>query len=95
MSHRNKYIIAIVLILILIIGFSYWSFFSKAKLENIEPAQLTEQQKLDILSAISQGSSTAISDSEKKKILSREVSETESTSSLSIEEKMKILSEKF
>lgn len=74
--------------MILILGFLFWFFLLGTN--NGEKIQLTDKQKLDILSATSNVPVTIIPDSEKQKVLN-EVDTTAKPINLSEEEKLQIL----
>jgi LPS O-antigen subunit length determinant protein (WzzB/FepE family) len=93
MNYKNKYII-ITLVLILILGLAYRYFSPGSKTENkaIEPSAMTEEQKFDILSAISSGTpANTISKAEKEKILSQAAKNNKAITTLSREEILQFL----
>ena len=87
--NRNKSIIISILVLILILGSALW-FFSMSNTNNSRTIELTDQQKLDILSKVSTSSVEVISNTEKQKILNKIVATT-TVSNLNDEEKLQIL----
>ena len=90
MNYKNKVCIAAILIVVLITGLFLW-YFSSRSVENQTPQieQLTEEQKLDILSQIHSTSTVVIPDSEKLNVLNN--IHTNATTSFSSDEKLKIL----
>lgn len=95
MNFKNKYTIATILVLIPVIGFSYWYFSAKRNIENniSQGVQLTEEQKLGILSTISDISGYIVSEAEKKKILNQIDTKIKPTNNLSREKILQILNE--
>ena len=93
MNYKNKSVIISILILILVLGFWYFSSVIKnTRSEVPQFGQLTDQQRLDLLSKSSVVPTIVVSDTEKQKILSRVDTSVKSTSSsLSEEEKLQIL----
>lgn len=96
MNYKNKGIIVTILALILIFGFSYWFFSLRLNTENTEnktsqTEQLTDEQKLDILSKTSNTPNVTIPDAEKLEILNKINTNIQPTN-LSDEEKLQILS---
>ena len=98
MDSEKKYnsIIVILFILVSILIFSYWYFALKSKPaipeDNIpQTTSLTDQQKLDILSATSNALIQDGSEVEKRDILNKLATGTNSTNILSEEEKFEFL----
>jgi len=98
MNSEKKYTstIVILFILILILAFSYWYFALKPKTGILEgntsqTMSLTDQQKLDILSATSNASIQDGSEVEKRDTLNKLATGTNSANVLSEEEKFDIL----
>ena len=72
MDYKNKYIIITIFTLVLIFGLVYW-YSNSLKIRNKIPEsiQMTEEQKLDILSLTTGAQVESVPDLEKKKILSQ------------------------
>ena len=90
MYSSNKYIITFLVLLVLILG-----VLLVLKTKNQRPTvqtQLTDQQKLDILSTVSDVPTQAVSDIEKLEILN--TASTSKISNLTDEEKIDILNRK-
>ena len=98
MENRNKYITIAIILLALIIGFSalYFSGFLTRKAPATPTSNLTEQEKLDILSQIS---TTSLGDNipnvEKQKIINTVETQLPPTSAptLTDEERLRILNQ--
>ena len=90
--NRNKSIIITILVLILILGAALW-FFSMSNTKNSRTIELTDQQKLDILSKVSTSSAKAISNTEKQKILNKIIAST-TAAALTDEQKLQMLNVK-
>ena len=98
MDSDNRNILITILLFILILAVSYWYFFltPQTKNNNIKTQQaeeLTEQQKIDILSTTSSVPAKIVSDVERKSSLNRIDKSVKPVNSLSIEEKLKILNQ--
>ncbi len=92
MNYQKKYILIIIFILVLVFGFSYWYFVIRLNTENeIQKTQLTDQQKINILSTVSNVSTQIIPDALKQEILNKKDTNTESIKPFSEKEKLDIL----
>ena len=85
MNFKNKSILSIVLVIVLIVGFSFYYFSTQTGLDNKTPesAQMTEEQKLDILSRMSATQVSNMSEIEKEKILEQATLKDKPANSLS------------
>ena len=93
MNFKNKSILSIVLVIVLIVGFSFYYFSTQTDLDNKTPesAQMTEEQKLDILSRMSATQVSNMSEIEKEKILEQATLKDKPANSLSQEEILQFL----
>lgn len=89
MSQKNKFITIIILVVLFTLSL-FW-YFSGLNRKTLQTNQLTDEQKIGILSTISSTSTINMSDTEKREILDKRDNNIKITSSLSEEEKLNIL----
>ncbi|MFH0755456.1 MAG: hypothetical protein V1910_02205 [bacterium] len=96
MNQKNKKIVIIIFVSILVLGFLFWFFLLKLNIFNFKKPdinnkiQLTNQQIFDILSATSNVPAKIFSEKEKKAILNK-INKKMETKKLSKEEILQIL----
>lgn len=89
---NQKYKIIISLLIIVILGFSYWFFFLKPNLNFIsEDNKLKAEQKIDVMKSMAEQPHLVIPNAEKKEILEDISSGIGTAVPMPEEEKMRLL----
>lgn len=88
MNYKNKSLIITIIVLVLIFALSYWYFSSK---KTSQKGPMTDEQRLEIISATSDMPVKNISDVERQEIINKTNPEIKPAYNLTDEERMQII----